>query len=80
MLTGRSDSVSALAFSADGETLITGSGDRTLASLAAAGFERRLWSLDTGEIARHVCRVSAAHHWSQLLADAPCRPGPRRAR
>ncbi len=32
VLTGHSDSVFALAFSADGETLITGSGDRTLAS------------------------------------------------
>ncbi|MFF8609539.1 helix-turn-helix domain-containing protein [Streptomyces sp. NPDC015346] len=62
VLSGHAEGVHALAVSPDG---------RTLASLAggATGTERRLWTLDTRQITRHVCQISAAHHWSQLVVD-----------
>lgn len=37
-------------------------GGRVLASITAGvmAWERRLWNLDAGQIARHTCRTSAA--------------------
>ncbi|MEU7282484.1 helix-turn-helix domain-containing protein [Streptomyces sp. NPDC045431] len=62
VLSGHAERIHVLAVSPDGSTL---------ASLAggATGTERRLWTLDTNQITRHVCQASGDHHWSQLLVD-----------
>ncbi|MEH0416137.1 nSTAND1 domain-containing NTPase [Streptomyces sp. B21-083] len=66
VLRGHTDMITGMALSPDGRTLASS------VSLTAPGSsELRLWDLDTGQIAQHICQASNAHHWSQLLSDTP---------
>jgi WD40 repeat protein/energy-coupling factor transporter ATP-binding protein EcfA2 len=54
--------VSAMALSPDGGTLAT------------AGEEKRLWRIDTGDVAAEICRARRTHRWSELVSDLPAAP------
>jgi hypothetical protein len=43
-------------------------------TLATAGEGKRLWRIDTGDVAAEVCRARRTHHWSELVSDLPAAP------
>jgi WD40 repeat protein len=68
-LTGRTDSVNAVAFSPDGHTLASGSADHTI----------RLWGVNVEQAIRRICATTAntltPATWAQYVSpDLPYRP------
>ncbi|HKR48222.1 MAG TPA: WD40 repeat domain-containing protein [Pseudonocardiaceae bacterium] len=66
-LTGHTDTVNAVVFSPDGQTLATGSADHTI----------RLWTLDPTRVADRLCHITGVpsrEDWARLIPNLPYRP------
>ncbi|MGH3755010.1 MAG: WD40 repeat domain-containing protein [Pseudonocardiaceae bacterium] len=67
ILTGHSNGVNSVAFSADGHTLATGSADSTA----------RLWETNVDSVAARICDITPTithSEWDQYLPGLPYRP------